>query len=254
MLGSMLARAWFGSCCLALAVLSGACSSGTETGNPSLTGSLSYTGYSSKPDQYGVREAGSVATVTNAWLALDVVKISPSGDCNIDGGDPFTVPALGVGDHAAGNHNFTPYKAEAGRFCRVVLLFDRASPLIGDEGPDELGGGSLLIVGSLADGTPFTIASISTPLIQLRADAAPGFALAPEEASTLMTFDFAAWLEGVDFAAAERSDGAIMISPTSNSELLLSFEEGLAAGIALYRDRDADGLLEPDAERLAHAE
>jgi hypothetical protein len=251
MLGAMFARALFGSCCLALTALSGACGSGTETGNPSLTGSLSYTGLSSAPGRYGVREGGSVATITNAWLALDAVQITPSGDCGIDGGQAFTVPALGVGDHAAGNHNFTPYAAEAGRFCRVRLPFALA-PATTD--PDELGGASLLIVGSLADGTPFSIESSSELLVELHADTADGFALASGAADTLLVFDFATWLQGVDFAAAERSEDAIVISSTSNPELLLSFEQSLAAGVALYRDRDADGQIDPEPGRLAHFE
>jgi hypothetical protein len=250
MLGPMLARAWFGSFCLALAVLSGACS-GTETGNPSVTGSLSYTGLSSAPAQYGVREAGSIATITNAWLALDAVEITPSGDCGIEGGEGFTVPALGVGDHAAGNHNFTPYDAEAGRFCRVRLPFAQA-PI--STGPDELADASVIIVGNLADGTPFSIESSSELLVELRADAPDGFSLAPESASTLLVFDFATWLKDVEFAAAERSDDTIVISPTSNPELLMAFEQNLAAGVALYSDRDADGQLDAGPGRLAHFE
>jgi len=247
----MLARAWFGSCCIALTALSGACGSGTETGNPSVTGSLSYTGLSSAPTQYGLREAGSVAMITNAWLALDAVQITPSGDCGIEGGQAFTIPALGVGDHAAGNHNFTTYAAEPGRFCRVRLPFAQAPA---GTGPDEVAGASLLIVGSLADGTPFTIESSVELSVELKADAPNGFALAAESTNTLLVFDFATWLRDVEFGAAERSHDAIVISSTSNPELLLSFEQNLAAGVALYRDRDADGQLDPEPGRLAHFE
>ena len=134
------------------------CNSGTETGNPSVNGALSYTDYSSKPD-YGVRDGGAVATIASAWFELGSVDISPDGSCGIDGGEAFSVPALGVGDHAAGNHNSTTYAARPGSFCSVVLPFQRvASKATAPNLPEELRGNSLLITGNLADGTPFSIA------------------------------------------------------------------------------------------------
>lgn len=228
-----------------------ACNSGTETGNPSFVGSLSYTGYSSNPD-YGVREDGAVATIANAWLDLDSVSISPDGACG-NSGEPFSVPALGVGDHAAGNHNSTAYSAKAGAFCSVGLPFARVSEANAANLPEELRGKSLLITGTLVDGTPFSIASDVRQLIQLRASA-PGFVLSADQADAVIAFDFGAWLDGVDFAAADRVDGQIVISFSSNNGLLGAFEENLPAGVALYRDRDGDGLVDPDAEPLARGQ
>ncbi|HEX2869844.1 MAG TPA: hypothetical protein VHP33_01285 [Polyangiaceae bacterium] len=231
-----------------------ACNSGTETGNPSLTGALSYTGYSSKPADFSVRDGGSVANIETAWLDLDSVSVSPDGDCGIEGGEAFLVPALGVGDHAAGAHNFTPFAAKAGAFCSVELPFARVpSDAAGGNLPDDLLGNSLLITGTLADGTPFSIASSATPVVELRAEAA-GFALSADQPDAVIAFDFAAWLDGIDFDAAERSDGQIVISPDLNSSLLATFEQNLAAGVALYRDRDGDGLIDVDAELLARSQ
>ena len=257
MLGKMRARIWPGAAWLGLLLLlpSGACSSGTETGNPSLSlsGALSYTGYSSKPDEFGVREGGTVATVDNAWLDLDAVRVSPDGGCGIAGGEAFSVPGLGVGDHAAGKHNSTEFVAKPGSFCSVGLPFVRvADGVAGGALPTELGGQSLLLVGKLADGTPFTIKSAATPVLELRAEGS-GFTLSSGQSDVLLAFDFAAWLEDVDFSSAELSDGQIVISADSNPELLAPFEAKLAAGVALYRDRDGDGLIDPDAELLAHA-
>lgn len=251
MLGPMRARVWLGFCWIVCALSCVACNSGTETGNPSLTGALSYTGYSSKPAEVGVRDGGSVANIENAWLDLDSVSISPDGECGVDGGEAFVVPALGVGDHAAGAHNFTPYAAKAGSFCSVSLPFARVpSGANGSNVPDALPGHSLLIAGTLADGTPFSIASTATPVIELRAEGA-GFVLSADQADAVLAFDFAAWLGGVDFDAAERSDGQVVISAESNRSLLASFEQNLAAGVALYRDHDGDGLIDVDAELLA---
>jgi len=254
MLRAMLARVWLTPACLGLVLLSSACNSGTETGNPSLSlsGALSYTGYSSKPADFGVREGGAIATVHNAWLDLDTVSVSPDGACGIAGGEAFSVAGLGVGDHAAGKHNSTTFMAKAGSFCSVGLPFVRASSGAGTNLPAELSGQSLLLVGELADGTPFTIASQATPVLDLRADGS-GFVLSAEQTDVVLAFDFAAWLEDVDFAAAELSDGQIVISSERNSQLLAPLEAKLAAGVALYRDRDGDGLIDPEAELLARA-
>lgn len=254
MLRAMRVGVWLGFSWVLCALSVPACNSGTETGNPSLTGALSYTGYSSKPSDFGVRDGGSVANIETAWLDLEAVSVSPDGECGIEGGETFVVPALGVGDHAAGGHNFTPFSAKAGSFCSVDLPFARV-PSGGSGGnlPDELPGNSLLITGKLADGTPFSIASGATPVVELRADG-PGFALSAEQADAVIAFDFAAWLDGVDLGSAERSDGAIVISADSNASLLATFEQNLAAGVALYRDRDGDGLIDVDAELLARSQ
>lgn len=254
MLRPMRARVWLGWCWLLGALSCIACNSGTETGNPSLTGALSYTGYSSKPTDYGVRDDGAVATITNAWLDLDSVSISPDGACGVDGGDAFVVPALGVGDHAAGQHNATAYTAKAGSFCSVALPFARVPGTSGAaDVPAELRGNSLFITGKLADGTPFSIASSATPVIELRAGDS-GFELSADRSDIVIAFDFAAWLEGVDLAAAERVDGQVVISSRSNRDLLATFEENVATGVALYRDRDGDGLVDTDAELLARGQ
>lgn len=254
MLRAMRARVWLGSRALVGALSCVACNSGTETGNPSLTGALSYTGYSSNPADYGVRDDGAVATVANAWLDLDSVRISPDGACGIDGGEAFSVPALGVGDHAAGRHNSTAYAAKAGSFCSVTLPFARVSPSETTANlPDELRGNSLLITGKLADGTPFSIASSAIPVVELRAETS-GFVLAAGKDDVVIAFDFAAWLDRIDWAAVERLDGQIVISASSNGSSLATFEANLAAGVALYRDRDGDGLIDVDAELLARGQ
>jgi hypothetical protein len=254
MLGAMRASVRLASIWLGLVLLGGGCSSGTETGNPSLslTGALSYTGYSSRPDDFGVREGGAVATVDNAWLDLDTVRISPDGACRIDAGETFSVTGLGIGDHAAGNHNSTSFVAKAGSFCNVGLPFVRAPESTVANAPPELSGNSLLIFGTLADGTAFSIASRATPVLELQADAS-GFELSSEQTNLVIAFDFATWLEDVNFDAAELTGAGIVISPSSNSELLAALEAKLAKGVALYRDRDGDGLIDPDAELLAHA-
>lgn len=221
------------------------CNSGTETGNPSLTGSLSYTGYSSAPADYGVGEPGQIARVDAAWFELDRVS---SEDCA--SGNAFEIAPLGVGDHAAGNHNVLSFEANAGAVCglKVPFLEVEAAP---SGAPSALSGHTLLLRGALADGTPFTIISDARPTVELLA-VDGSFELAADDADLLLAFDFAAWLKDVDFGAAARNaDDEIVITSRENSELLAVFDARVASGIALYRDRDADGVVDRDPELLA---
>jgi hypothetical protein len=227
------------------------CTGGTETGNPSLTGELSYSGVSSAPTDIGVRQGGAVATVHNAWFALDEVTISSAGDCGVQGNASFSVRALGIGDHAAGIHNATDFEAPAGAFCSVVLPF---LPVAADDttAPAELRGHGVVVAGELADGTPFLLESDQAPLVELRGPD-NGFELSSQAPNVLLAFDFATWLEDADWATASVDSDRILVSERSNPELLQKFEARLAAGVALYRDRDGDGVLDSRPVLLASA-
>ncbi len=222
------------------------CTGGTETGNPVVTGSLSYTGYSSASDQIGVREGGELATVSGAWFELDTVSVA---SCDSAGGEDFEVTALGIGDHAAGAHVSTSYQASAGSFCRVELPFARVAD-DASNGPEELRGHSLLLTGQLADGTEFSLVSDAQPRLLLEAEAG-GFELSAELPDAVVAFDFATWLADLDFAGATLDAGRVVISPDANGMLLEQFESNLAAGVVLYRDADGDGFLDAAPQELA---
>jgi hypothetical protein len=239
----------------ALAFVSAACTGGTETGNPSFSGALSYTGYSSSPD-IAVGESGAEPrlSVENAWLSLDGVTLSREGACALEATDAVRLPALGVGDHAAGAHNFTPFEAAAGAYCNVELPLKRVTSAeeLGSA-PAELEQHSILLTARLADGTPLRILSAATPRVVLLPDRA-GFELLESGGDLLIAFDFAAWLGELDFTAATRVEGAIEVSEQANPELLAAFEAQLSRGVALYRDRDGDGRLDAELELLARGE
>jgi hypothetical protein len=238
---------------LAVAALS-SCSSGTETGNPSVLAELSYTAYSSAPQLIGVREAGSQAVVDSAWLDLDTVALIEAGQCDEPVPAAISVPALGIGDHAAGQHNATRFELPRGEYCALDLPFVLAPHEQIQSGvPADLERHSIMLAGSLADGTPFTLLSAATPTVRLVADAS-SFEINLRQAETLVTFDVATWLSDLDWASAKRVDGAINISAQENAALLARFESNLARGIALYRDADGDGKLDDVRVRLAHGE
>lgn len=235
---------------LAAAFLACSCAGGTETGNPSFTTALSYTGYSSLPSQFGLLQGGSIATIDSAWFDLAEISFSSDESCGAGGNERIQTPALGVGDHAAGNHNSTAYQGRAGTFCSVEVPFSSVASA-SNTAPSELIGHALLVRGTLADGTPFSIVSDATPMVELRAMQG-GFELEPSSGDLLLAFDFATWLKNVDFSAAERRDGVVVISREMNPAELVAFDAALPVGIALYRDRDRDGRIDPDAEQLAH--
>lgn len=237
-------------CLLATTGCAGSGGSGTETGNPLVKGNVSYAGFSSAPRDYAVRAPAGIATLDKAWLDLGEAAVSRSGDCGLAAGPDLTLPALGIGDHAAGAHNFTAFETMAADYCSFELPFQVASKQ--GAAPRGIEGHSLLLEGTLADGTPFSIASSADSRLEL---VSPGraFRLDPSAPNVLVAFDFAAWLASLDFDAAERSDSGVVIDESHNTELLQQFEQGLASGVSLYRDRDGDGALDDDPELLARA-
>ncbi len=241
-------------CSLLVAAPFTGCSGGTETGNPSFQSELSYTAYSSAPRAVGVRSSAAELTVTHAWIDLDAVALVRSGTCATSSPDAVIVPALGIGDHAAGDHNLTRFELTPGAFCELDLPFVRAprGALTGNV-PAELAEHSVMLAGSLADGTTFSLLSSASPVVHLVAETG-SFAINQGQAQTLITFDVATWLDGLDWDGATRRDGAIFISDTENAQVLAQFEARLASGVALYRDADGDGKLDTVPERLAHGE
>ena len=237
-----------------LSALAGGCVGGTETGNPPFQAELSYTAYSSAPLLIGVREQGSRAVVESAWLDLGAVALLGAGSCTQPESSTLSVPALGIGDHAAGQHNATRFELTAGEYCALELPFLLASPsAIQNDVPADLDRHSIMLAGELADGTRFTLLSAATPRVRLRADAG-SFDINRNQAQTLIAFDVAQWLTGLDWAGATRAEGAIHISADDNPALLAQFESNLARGIALYRDADGDGKIDDVPLRLAHGE
>src|SRR4051812_22081096 len=92
---------------LTISAFAGGCIGGTETGNPPFQAELAYTAYSSTPLLIGVREQGSQAVVESAWLDLGAVALLGAGSCEQAESSGRSVRALGIGDHAAGQHNAT---------------------------------------------------------------------------------------------------------------------------------------------------
>lgn len=239
---------------LALCAPAGGCSGGTETGNPPFQAELSYTAYSSAPSLIAVRERASQAVVDSAWLDLDTVALLPAGSCALAQPAQRPVPALGIGDHASGQQHATRFTLAAGEYCALELPFVLARhDELQSDAPADLERHSIMLAGTLADGTPFTLLSAATPRVRLAADAG-SFEITEKDPQTLIAFDVAQWLATLNWDEAVRVDGAIRISANDNPALLAQFERNLAGGVALYRDADGDGQLDESPVRLAHGE
>jgi hypothetical protein len=230
------------------ALLAFGCAGGTETGNPPIQARLSYVAYSTDPS-VRIREPGEAATVASVWLTLADVGFTPGSGCADNAAPAFRAPGIGVGDHASGAPVTTTFTLEPGAYCGVTLPLSLAD-VLPTNAPATLGGASVLITGTLADATAFTIQSRSTPVFALHPDAT-SFVIEPEQSDTLLGFDLAAWLEGIDWASAEAGPDGIVISAARNSELLARFEANLPLGVRLFRDREGDGRMDQDAEPLA---
>ena len=241
-----------------LLLVSAACA-GTETGNPSFRGELSYNTHSSDsvavalaalagPDQSEVR-------VDAAWLVLDDAHFVGAESCEPDAQAEGHVKGLGVGDHATEEAPTTGFQLDFGDYCALQLPFRRAVDAeLPAEAPAALAGHSILVQGELSDGTAFEIASAQERIFLIGA-AQTHLHLGPDRSTLLVGFDVAVWFDGLDLSQAAPGDaGVVRISESEHPDLLAAFEANLAAGIALYEDPELSGVVAQDAEPLATAE
>jgi hypothetical protein len=234
---------------LAVAALAAAGCEGTETGNPFQV-ELRAHAHSSDPGAVAVGDGGAVV-VSQAWLALDPIRWSPTFDCieavAADSAD------FGTADHAAGDAVLEEFELSETTYCRALVPFVAAAAPLPDGAPPELEGSSVVITGELvASGTPFRLVSRLERIIDVHT-VAGGFPLDADRPGLFLGFDVATWFAEVDLASAELDgDGVAVIDDTSNPDLLSAFESDLAAGIELYRDLDQNGAVDaPDDELLA---
>ena len=242
----------------ASALFAAAGCTGTQTREPSFEGELAYDAYSSDPALAALREGEQGAVVTQAWLVLGDVTFVDNNHCAAPETAHGHADALGAGDHATKAAARTRFWLPFGEYCglRLPLLRATEDDTLPAQAPEELRGHSVMLVGELPEqsGTPFVITSGLERTLSLVADHS-SFELGPDSARLLLGFDVAAWLDGVDLAAAPPdADGRIVISQDSSPELLQRFEDNLAAGVDVFLDPSGKGVIEDAGARLAHAQ
>lgn len=229
----------------------GACA-GTETGNPSFVGTLGYDAYSGAPSVVGLSMALSAAedaplVVDSAWLVLGDVQLRAGADC---AAARVEIDGLGAGDHASGQAPPTEFASEPGRFCGVELPFAPPAGGLPEDAPGSLQSESVLVLGQLPDGRAFEVHSALNERLSLRATAGD-FVLDSKHRSVVIGFDVARWLAELSWDTAVTTDGSVIVSASSNPELLDQFEAAVPGGVTLFRDHDSDGELDSDPEPLA---
>lgn len=225
---------------------------GTETGNPSFDGTLSYNAHSSDAARVALLSGDSGAIVVdNAWLVLGDVGFVEGIACNTETPPSGHVDGLGIGDHAPSTAASTPLSLEAGSYCGVRLPLVHPPDVLPANLPSEIAGHSVLITGTLGDGRAFSLRSASEDELFLVATA-DAFALDAELPDVLIGFDVAAWLGELSWnSAVEEADRSVLVDETHNANLLQEFEDHLASGTSLFRDPDGLGQVRADSERLA---
>jgi hypothetical protein len=239
--------------CLALCLWSCA---GTETGNPSFDGTLGYDAYSSQPAQVALRAADVESApihVESAWLVLGNVSFLGPDECD-GNGELGHAKGLGAGDHVGSQAATTPFELHAAKLCGVRLPIAGEGKLP-DAAPPELAAHSILITGT-RDAIPFRIASSVRADVLLRADSKE-FELDDDRSGVLIGFDVAAWLADLDWSGAAPlnldESGTFIVDAEHNPSQLTAFEARIGAGVALFRDRDGDGLLDRGSTPIAHS-
>lgn len=223
---------------------------GTETGNPSFTGQLSYNTYSSLPQAVSLREPTDGITVERAWLVLGDVRFVSAERCASPASAPVHAAGLGAGDHASPVAPSTSMFIESGSYCSVRLPVELAGA--GDVlgAPEALRGHSLLLDVTLADGTPARI--LSAFVGELVIEAVEGtFEVRPEQGSLLLGFDVAVWLQDIGLQNAQRRDGRILVSVNENTAVLDAFEARLSAGTGLFVDAATEGQIGASTRLIA---
>ena len=247
--------------CLSLLVLlvigsGGLACTGTETGNPSFEGELSYDAYSSEPARAALREGEQGAVIEQAWLVLGDVTFVDNNHCAEPARAEGHADGLGAGDHAPLDGARTRFWLAIGQYCGLRLPFERAGKRGLPKGaPPELSGHSIVLAGRLPEreDMPFLIASKLERTVELLP--ASSFELGPDDARLLLGFDLGAWLEGVELdAIAPDEDGRVLITADTQPDLIERFEDNVAAGVGVYFDPDATGMIDDAGERIAQGE
>jgi hypothetical protein len=210
---------------------------GTETGNPSFA-LMSIDAHSSDPDSVSVREATGDVVIDQAWVTFGRVALAPS----CDGAELRASDVLGTGDHSEpGPLSFDIELDGRASFCRLIAPLEPLEGTPPAGAPPELAGRSIVILARLTDGTDVRVVSAFEGDVTV--DAA--FTLEEDAAGLFLGMDVARWFSGVDLSAATReADGSIVLDDDTNTALRDALDARVPMGIELYRDANADGVLD----------
>lgn len=190
---------------------------------------------SNDPSVVSFAMPGGNAVVTEVWMSVATVDLAA---CDRDAGTSAgtSLAAELVNDHPS-------FDVETGTFCgaQIALAPANANP---PQAPAELVGRTIVLRGTLADGTPVVIGTALA--LTFQASSATSFTVGDAE-GLLGAFDVAAWLSGLDLSTVTPdADGTLRIVDSTHPALLATFENNLGGALTVYRDHDRDGVLDAD--------
>jgi len=223
--------------CLALLSI-GACTV-TETGNPS----LALTAHTTDDRFWTV---GPGAVVEHMWVVIGGMRFVSRDECAAASGVSQVSGPLIV-DLVSGD--VLEVNLADAEYCRLEVDYALGTAPLPEGAPAELAGAAFVIEGTTADGQPLRI--ISRNPMRYRLDAnLTDFAVSPDERSFILSVDVSDLLARVALGVTvERPDGSIVISADENEAQLTVIEEDVERSLHLFRDADADHVL--DMEELA---
>ena len=210
---------------------------GTETGNPPFTTSTGFSGY----EPMGIAPE---PMVTSAWWVIDTVSFVPAGECGAPGEPEVGFEGPAATSLTGEGGDVVEVAVREGEQCalRLTLAPGLESPPSG--APADVMDASMVIRAQMRDGTPVHFVTDATPTLVLEGSAP--FAVGSEEAPVVVGVDWTLLFSGARLFDAERTGGEILLDATHNPDRFATVESNLTAATFLYRDTDADGVLDPE--------
>ncbi len=185
-------------------------------------------------------------TVTAGWLAVERIRVRDAatcqGDAEIDIIGPFALDLFAPGSIP----ELSDIDMPTGGYCRFELRWDTHDDAVPPGVPPAFQGATLLLLGTRADGTEFSVRSERSD--EFRLDALDGeFQIDQATHALFMGLNVTTLFSGVDLdSATVGNDGVIVIDSDSNDTLLNIFDDNLREAANLFDDDDGDGELDDD--------
>ena len=217
-----------------LVVLVASCT-GTETGNPSLTGQMAVVGRSSMPLRVGLPGDTAPILVDRLEVNVEAIDLIAASECEGGAAGPVELAGLGVIDllDPAGTYAMT---VSEDAYCAVRI----ETAFLG-------------VAGTNRDGPPFFLMMTAPRTIELPAADAL-FLFDAEHTDFLTTVDAAVLLETADLGAAVAGpDGSANLAAPENAAIGMAVAAAFDTAAALHRDHDGDGELDAEDVPILHA-
>jgi hypothetical protein len=237
---------------LALALAAPACV-GTDVGNPADSSTTIEFSGSVQPNGWShlMATAGG-ATLDEAWLVFDRVGLAAGAACTDGPGVEGLVAVELVSGVELPAAPLLHHPSDA--YCGVSLrLVPATADTLPEGAPAALLGASAYVRGTFGNGDSFELLAPLSETLSLRASPGGTFGLATVEEAVIVAFEIDRWFDGAAFDVLG-AGGAVRVDAASHPETIEAFRSNLQTSTLLYRDGNANGVLDLDegGPALAH--